>query len=125
MKFVMPCRFFWDKHIKEGPMIYDSCLFGDDMVEQRAGVAAGYAGCMAVKHQCLEPQALDGAVVQILCDPSDICEDSAEEVAQEWPECYEILTSGSAACSIEEANRIFDETVGDLCEPFGPADFPY
>eukprot|EP00951_Prasinocladus_malaysianus_P002786 scaffold19741_cov38-Prasinocladus_malaysianus.AAC.1 len=64
-------------------------------------------------------------MVHTLCeDPGSQCPASAWEIAQEWPECINLLQNGGGDCTAGKARQHFDEAVKGLCAPFGPADYP-
>lgn len=98
------------------------CLFGEE-AGAFVGKVAGWAACKAVLHKCVAFEWVDSAMVHSLCNTSPQCPAEADKLAMEWPACAHALRMGTDQCGRKKVQRIWDEAVSALCEPFGPADY--
>mmetsp|Transcript_20943 Transcript_20943/g.53672 ORF Transcript_20943/g.53672 Transcript_20943/m.53672 type:complete len:298 (-) Transcript_20943:135-1028(-) len=116
-----PC-WLYEGATTENVFLHDLCLEGPEGATQ-VGKTAGYVGCLAVIHKCVDFLPRDGGMVHVLCMPDETCAATAATVPHMMPECQAALEHGTPACRARQANRIFDEAVEALCKELGDDDF--
>lgn len=88
------------------------------------GMLAGEAACGRVASECGGIIGFSAQLESVsrICDTFaiDACLSASLQAPVQFPGCQAMLEKGTAKCTPEDAQKIFDDTVSGACDPLCP-----